>query len=472
MLVSMRLLALLATCATLLLTGLAVGPAGAAPAVLYVPTEDVTLTPYFTGSCGSQDNSAFGCTNVDAEEVVPAYADAAALRDAFAITLLAYDVHLAEERPPEYLAYTLLVPSDTPEPRSQSFTCSGGGINCGARKRNDVVRVFGPTQGCPILDVQLASIYAFGRSAGQEGVENPLDAMNFVPDFATGTGVFVDGCAPIVPQLAYDDAGELVELPLECAGVDHEGCPDDQQNSHADLLAVYGPRTIDGAPPLLANLSPGDGAMHSRFDELMVDVDISDADPVVGGRWTIYSPVLESAGVENGVLTICTNDVCDAGWDDAAPHKATDSDWSFTFTGLPVGTYEITFEASDFHGNVAAPVLMVVEVVDEDIGDESSGWDSGGWDSGDWDSGDFTTGATTAPPATSSVSVGSGPDDAGADVGTASNDGSSGPEADDGLVDHGCICTASGHGRGGAMAWVLLVAAAARRRAGSPRRRC
>jgi len=106
--------------------------ARAEPAVLYVPTEDIELHPLGIAPCSSQENSGLGCTTVPELRGVPAYPGAIELRADLAASLAAYDVHIAEERPPEYLAYTMLLPSDDPLPRSQSYTCTAGGINCNA----------------------------------------------------------------------------------------------------------------------------------------------------------------------------------------------------------------------------------------------------------------------------------------------------------------------------------------------------
>lgn len=447
--------------AAAVLVSLAAFPAMAEPGVLYVPTENVVLTPVSTTGCTSQVSSALGCAaGIDMVTEVLPYPDAIALRDALAMTLGPYDVHLATERPPEYLAYTMLLASDVPEPASTSVTCSTGGIACGARKRNGIVQVFGPTPNCSVLDVPLASTYAFGRISGLEGVADPLDAMRYIPNFATQSGTFVDGCSPRVQQIDFDEMGVGTALPLECTSLDHPSCPAGEQNGHADLLEFYGPRMIDVDPPVLSNLSPGDGAVIPEFGELVLGVDILDADPVVGGRWTVVSPVLEDAGFPGGVLEFCTN-ACDYGWDDASPLKATDSDWNLVLSGLPAGTYEATFEASDFHGNVAAPVMMVVYVGD---GPDTGGLDTGDWETGGLDTGPLDTGGGEGPSFTTGASGPPPLDDSG---GPPPNDdaSSSGPELDDGgLTPHGCACTSSPSRRGLDLGWLLLLAAVLRRR--------
>lgn len=434
------------------------GIVGAEPAVLYIPDEDIELLPSNQGECsgfGGGAHSALGCTGVPMPMVQPAYPDALALRASMSASLSAYDVHIAEERPPEYLAYTMLLASEDPVPRSESYTCSSGGIICAARKRNGIVSVFGPTQYCLVHDVLRASLYGFGRASGLEGVADPLDAMHYVPDYSMGSLEFVDGCSAIVPQ---NVPGGMGTFPLECTSLDHFGCDSEEQNSHADLLEFYGARVVDVDPPVLTNPQPGDGTMLESLEDLRLDIDVADADPVVGGRWTITSPALADAGFPEG-LSKCTNDVCDIGWVDAFPLKPTDSSWDFELSGLPDGLYTATFEASDFHGNVADPVVMVIGVgvvpppppgttSGGSTGDDAT--DTGSSEEGPAsDDGVFTTGV---PPVDGSGTSGPPPS------GDASG-GSDGPGQDEGgLIDPGCLCRSSSGSSGWPAAlWGMMV---------------
>jgi MYXO-CTERM domain-containing protein len=350
------------------------GTAAAEPAVLYVPTEPVTLLPLNMPPCGSSVSSALGCGGVTEEQTLDPYADAELLTMALAAALVDYDVMVTNTRPPEYVPYVMLLASDEPVPESQSFTCTSAGINCGARQRNDIAFTRGPTINCMDPEVTHASLYAFGRLSGLEGVANPQDWMGYVPDFTTPPQGYLDVCSDRVSQLGFDDLGQQIELPLECTSLDHAACPDGTngepgQNSHQDLLLSYGARTEDTDPPVLSNVVPVDGAVLQQGADLVLDVDVADADPVVAVRWVVSSPALEAAGIEGGQLSQCTNDVCDVSWNDATPLKATDSDWSFELFGLPLGEYTITLEAADFHGNVATIVTSVVTIDEDGIGD-------------------------------------------------------------------------------------------------------
>lgn len=344
------------------------GVASAAePSILYVPTDPVTLLPTNLPPCGSAVNSALGCGGVGEATVIEPYDGAAELALAMGEALEPYDVHVTHVRPPEYVPYLMLLPRLEPSPESKSLTCTSAGINCGARQRNDIAIVHGSTMNCVDPDPLHAALYAFGRSSGLEGVDDPDDYMSYPPVWGSQPLGFVDVCLDRVWQIFDDDGGGPTELPLECTSVDHVACPDGsngspQQNGHQDLLSFYGARTEDSDPPVLLDVLPPDGTVLEEGGDLVMDVAIDDADPVVGVRWSISSQVLVDLGIENGTLTQCTNDVCEVNWADATPLKATDSDWSFTLVGLPAGEYVITLEAADLHGNVAELVTRVVTV--------------------------------------------------------------------------------------------------------------
>jgi MYXO-CTERM domain-containing protein len=369
----------------LALTVLAPTVASAEPGILYIPTDPITLRPTGMAPCGSSINSALGCGGVSQESEIAPYPDAGDLTGIIGTELDAYDVHVTNTRPPEYISYVMLMMNDEPNEMSTSFTCTSVGINCGSRQRNDLAFTRGSTMNC-MDPVQLhAALYAFGRASGLEGVDNPDDYMNYVPDYMTPPMGFMDACSDRVQQIGFNDAGMQVNLPLECTSVDHTDCPNGangqaQQNSHQDLLEYYGARTEDTDPPVLTNIAPGDGAVLMQGDALVIDVDIEDADPVVGVRWTISSPALvDLIGVDT--FSQCTNEVCDANWGDATPLKATDSDWSVTFQGLRAGEYTITLEAADYHGNVAEMTTFTVTIEGEPSGtggvDETGGNETG-----------------------------------------------------------------------------------------------
>lgn len=422
----------------LALTVLAPTVASAEPGILYIPTDPVILYPTGMAPCGASINSAIGCGGVDAETEIAPYANAGDLTGEMSTELADYDVLVTNTRPPEYISYAMLMASDEPNAESTSLTCTSAGINCGGRQRNDIAFTRGTTMNC-MDPVQLhAALYAFGRVSGLEGVANPEDYMNYLPDYTTPPMGFMDVCSDRVNQIGFDDEGNQVDLPLECTSVDHAECPDGMngepgQNSHQDLLLYYGPRTEDTEAPVLSNIMPADGTVLMEGDELTVDVDVMDADPVVGVRWVISSPALEAAGVEGGALSQCTNDVCDGNWEDATPLKATDSDWAFSLAGLPAGEYTITLEAADYHGNVAEMSTVTVTIEGEAGGSSGSADETGGGNDTE-EPPPFTTGQDTG------------------DTGDGETDGGSGATDDSG---GGCSCRTT-PASGGSMVLMLL----------------
>jgi MYXO-CTERM domain-containing protein len=374
----------------LALTVLAPTVVSAEPGVLYIPTEPVTLTPFNEGVCGSQINSALGCDNVDMVTEVAPFADAADLTTAMSDALVDYDVMVTNTRPVDYLPYLMLMASDEPSKKSQSLTCTGAGINCGSRQRNDIGFTRGTTMNCMDPEVTHASMYAFGRMSGLEGVVNPEDWMNYLPDYTMPPVGFIDDCFDRANQLAFDDKGNQVEQQLECTSLDHFECPDGmngeaQQNTHQDLLMYYGARTEDADPPVFSNILPEDGTVLTVGDNgvalLEIDVDIADADPAVAARWTITSDALISDMFPDGILSICTNDICSVNWEDVSPAKATDSDWASPVAlNFPPGEYAITLEASDYHGNVAEMVSFTVTIEGDasDTGNDTGQDDTAG----------------------------------------------------------------------------------------------
>ncbi|MBL4685567.1 MAG: hypothetical protein JKY37_13315, partial [Nannocystaceae bacterium] len=408
-----------------LLTGLASlaalslpGSASAEPTVLVIPTEAVEITN--TGMCSvpqnnNLSNSALGCFNAASGTREP-YDDVPGMTTAFETALADFDVHVTNERPPEYLPYMMLMPSTVaPEEESQSFTCTFAGFNCDAFQRNRMAFTSGDTEQCTDPDPVHAALYAFGRMSGLEGVDNIEDPMNYPPDYTMPVTGYQDACNERVPDFAFDrDSGKTVSQPLHCTFRQHVACDppdgafdDAPQNSYQDLLAFYGERLDDTTAPTFENVLPEDGTVL-MVGELILAADILDDDLYLGARWTISSPALEEAGIEGGSISKCTNQACldpqsgDAlEWADGQL-KATDSDWGATeFADAPAGEYTITLEASDFHGNVAEMITFTVTVMAEEVDDTGGADETGNGDAGDdgddgGDDGVFTTGVFTA----------------------------------------------------------------------------
>lgn len=448
--------------------------ASAEPGILFVPNEDTVLIPVVTCpvSQSGQNNSALGCANVAKEINFTAFTgDHAGMMAGLQAALAPYDVTVTDVRPPEYVEYTMLVPQAGLAAENISYICGGSGINCSAAKRNDIGFLYGGTANCTNPDLVHSALAQVGRLAGLEGNSDPDDPMGYPPNFLLPATAFQDTCTERVNQFGVDDLGMEIELPFECTSLDHEDCPEPTEiNSHADLMAYYGARVDDAEAPELANVSPVDGENYEDGDILM-DVEITDSDPIVGVRWTMQSDALEAAGIEGGVLRRCTNDVC-AGPGTTNPENwdgvfhETDGDHSFSLVGLPPGEYFITLEVADYHGNVAPTVTLTVTVGPAeggtggstgggDTGDGSTGGASTGGEStgdgllDDTGEGDSTTGAGTAAMGSTSEGGDDLPDpEPGAETGVASLGGMST------TPDVGCACRSARPRPGGA--WLLL----------------
>lgn len=437
------------------LAGLSLIPtvASAEPGILYIPTDAVTLRPLNMAPCGADVNSALGCGGASMEVEEPPYADAEALTTALQTNFAEYDLLVTNTRPPEYISYTMLLASDEPLDMAasgyQSFTCAFGGINCAARGRNDIVSTSGTTGNCIDPEIVHAATFAVGRNLGLEGIDNPEDWMHYVnddgpaggPDYMTPPLGFQDVCNDRVQQQGFNDRGTQIDLPLECAGIDHVECDGpggmQGQNSHQDLLEYLGPVVEDLDPPELNNVVPAEGTVLMEGEELVLDVEIVDADPIVGARWTVSSSALEEAGVPGGMLTQCTNDACDQGWEEVSL-KPTDSDWSVSLGGLPAGEYTITLEAADYHGNVAEMVTVMVTIEGDDDSGTTSGGSEGGGNVDDTGGGNVTNGG-------GGFESTGGDDDSGDDTGSGQDDSGDGS---------GCSCRTT-PAPGGAMLMLL-----------------
>ncbi len=413
-----------------------------AAVTLYPPTAESTVCVGNTNS----DHSGLGCSiRVDAETEVAPYADAAALLGGLQTALAPYDVTVTHTRPPKYVPYTMLLPDDAASAEGLSFTCTLGSIDCGALNRRRVGFTTGSTMNC-MDPVQLhASLYAFGRMSGLEGVADPTDPMNYPPDFTVDPPVtaFVDACVDTVFQNVFDKEGNpMPDTMLDCSPtIDHAECEGegdmdpDQQNSHQHLLQAYGAAlaAADTTAPVVAITSPMDGevfVLGSDPLEVVLDATVTeDESAYVGAMWTLQSQAFLDAGLESDTVEFCTNDACNANplgnpWaDDPSSVKQIGVD-AFSIGIMPIeGEYTATLEVTDMHGNVSELQTVTFTV----MGAEMPG--TGGMDDSGGDSAD------SGPMFTTSDSAGDG--------GTGDGDGTAGADGGSGTDDGGgCSCTA------------------------------
>lgn len=425
---------------------LALAPvANAEPAILYIPTEEITLQPsgIVDTPCAnvstSEYNPGLGCfPGLEMEATESPYADAETLTTSIATALEAFDIHVTNERPPPYLPHYMLLASDEVSKMGTSYSCAGAPENCGTRGRNGIATTSGGTMNCMDPDALQAALYAVGRMAGLEGSVNPDDPMHYPPDFMTPASEFQDQCDSIAPLI---DPKTMMPLPAECTSVDHNGCDMGEQNTVADLTAYYGARVEDADPPTLTNPQPTEGQDFELgpmgFTNITFSVELADADPIAGLSWTIESDVFVE-GLGRNYISACTNNHCDTNLIEGDPFKATDSPWSFA-VDLPGGSYDVTIEAADYHGNVAE-VVSYTFTVNGGMGTTTSASDTDMMTT----SATMTGATATSPSSTSFLDT------------TATGDESGDEESGETPMDDesGCNCSQSS-GAGGAFMVIL-----------------
>ena len=451
-----------------------VASAATKPAVVWIPTAPVELTPSgaFATQCAKTGLSgsavAAGCVrNIDEPTTFTPHPSAQQLADGIAAAFSAYDLRVVTEAPPPYLPTFAVFTSADVDEDSTSHTCSSSSANCAALQRDRAAFTNAGTPFCTAPDLLASAVFAVGAMAGLEGKSaTPDDWMNYPPDFMAPPTQFVDACGAIAPPLGGPDG--TTPLPLQCTSLDHTGCSAQQQNSHADLLANLGPASADDQAPILEVTSPTDGVVLGPGDPVLVSFTLDEASHFAGARVTIASDaLLRIPGVESGEITFCTSDLCDVNWLDGDPFKTTDSPWSTSeIHGLPPGEYEIVIEASDYYGNEAPTVAMVVQVVGDPV-DPTGGSSSG---TGDTDTGGADTGplSTTGVPMDPSDGWTTAPGDDGGptdpeDPSAGDSSDSGAPAATDGLGGRGCSSDRD-HGPRGSAVLLLALLGLRRRR--------
>ncbi|MBC8073989.1 MAG: Ig-like domain-containing protein [Deltaproteobacteria bacterium] len=197
------------------------------------------------------------------------------------------------------------------------------------------------------------------HSYGLEHVDEPADIMN--PVNSGGDPSFMDECLPIV------QGGNC--------GMQHlEQCGDEQsQNSHKELLALFGPSEPDALAPVVSITAPGDNAQFSAGASFMITVDATD---------------------ENAISQVqLFNKEAPLQIDQSAPY-------GWEVADIPPGMYVFKVVATDLSGNEAESNVVTVYVGvapgSEDTGsgdgsgagndeesDDDEGTDEAGQDGGD-----------------------------------------------------------------------------------------
>jgi MYXO-CTERM domain-containing protein len=239
------------------------------------------------------------------------------------------------------------------------------------------------------------------HSYGLEHVNEEGDIMN--PYNAGGDPAFTDQCITIV------GGGSIV-----CGGQHAAECGSaGQQNSHQELLTLFGASTPDTASPTVAITYPSDGEEFDAGADFEITVDAAD-----------------DVGIES--VTLFNNGAAQGSPDASAPYG-----WSVT--GIPEGTYELYVEAVDYSGNVSMSATVTIGVG----GAPATTADDGGTDDGD---GDADNGSADDA---DDGGDGDGDDDDGDDGVDTEDSGLPPGYGLDRDADQGCACTTQRVGPGG-----------------------
>ncbi len=168
------------------------------------------------------------------------------------------------------------------------------------------------------------------------------------PVNAGGDPSFIDQCLP----LTGGGGGAL------CAPQHMEHCSDGQgQNSHQELLTMFGPKIPDTDPPIILITAPLNGDTFGSGDGFTVIATISDESAVPGAD--LYA---------NGVML----------------EKDTSEPWGWQVNDLPDGLYTLEIAAKDLNGNEGLSTPVAILIADGAIQDT----DGDSADDGDTDDDD------------------------------------------------------------------------------------
>jgi uncharacterized protein (TIGR03382 family) len=441
------------------------------PGILYIPTEEVELLASGTGGdpecmgTAYSRHSGLGC--YPGGGTFSAFTGAEGLADDMRGALEDYAVTITHERLPKWVPFMMLLPGESDDD-SLSFSCTAtGSSDClSTITRRRIARVMDGTENCTNPDLLHAALFAFGRMSGLDPIDNPADPMGYdnattepAPlDWENPSHEFQNSCSTRVSELGFTERGEVTTVNSPCTQLDYVDCDPTDQNSHANLIEVYGEAADerDEEAPVIAITFPEDGAELAHDEAIVIEASVEDDADHVAAHW-----LLEGAGLEDLIEVdhweFCTNQACrptegllaGAGddnwhWSDGLRWKPTESSFAMpSISGLPPGEYTATFQAADPYGNVADAVSVTFTVAEPPPGSDDTGGDDNG-SAGDSD-----------PSAGDSFT---GPDDGGTGDGPATT--TAGGEDDGG----GCSCTSGGPAGGIAAFGLMLGLAGLRRR--------
>ncbi len=337
------------------------------PGVMFVAMDGVTLRP----NCGNGDaaNSALNCSPlVSAETTFGAFGGQAASEYQ---TLKGYyedfDIVMTSNRPPDWLPYTMTVIGGSAGQVGLNGACGVANVACDGLKRNHVSLNF--PQSCGGMAETAAQ--ETSHNWGLEHTDNPQDLL--YPFNNGGVKSFVNDCMPIsnATGSGITQCGYIHEVYCESGG-------GEEQNSYAELMGVFGPRSEDTTAPVITAVQPANGAVVGNTQDVLVTASITEDSRMVAVKWTW----VEGLPAELESYTRCTNNTCDQDFNPGVSFVAADMPWDFVvLAGAPLGTYTFKVEALDAYGNYAAQMVSF-EIVEGEGGTADGGLDESGGASG------------------------------------------------------------------------------------------
>lgn len=411
--------------------------------ILYLAMDGITLRPKCNGFHPQVANAALNCSPLVSKETQFPKPPGGENTKAVVLQKLQnyyepYNLVITTNRPPDYLPYTMAVIGGTSQNAGQSNgVCGIANVACDGAKRNHVSLSF------PDSCVGVTAEVAAQETAHNWGLEHTDVQQDLMYPFVAGGSSFRDDCMDISHA-----TGSGV---TQCTYVHELYCPEgqgEQQNSHTELLGVFGAREADTVAPEILSVSPADGTVFTVGESFLVSADITDDKNMVGVKWSWIEGVPPDF-VDTG-YSRCTNDVCN---DKYPAWRAVDDPWDFIqVTKPPAGTYSFKVEVMDAYGNADSETLTVTVVPAEGTTTGEPGT------SGDTASGGDTSTGEPDPTTSAGSSDGddTGPvDPSGGVTSVTAGSGATGLTGDSAGDDDGCNCRTE---NGPRASWLLLLA--------------
>lgn len=234
-----------------------------------------------------------------------------------------YGVRIAfDERPPSHLPYAMVLFGGTPDliGVGRSVVGTSCSSDCGDQWWRDTTLVF--TENLNVADADAVTTTAVHEAAHAFGLTHVDNESHLMYPFVTRNATWGTMCADFDTR-----TGNVI-----CRD-NHLMFCDGGQNSHAELLAMFGPDSPDTEPPTVAIASPPDGLELSLGSDVVIEAAVSDN--FGGAGWKLSIPELE--------------------WETVAFFGET----SWPLTGLPVGVYTLRVEAIDHDRNTASDEVRI-----------------------------------------------------------------------------------------------------------------